>query len=259
MGVIDWPESGVARLKGRTRHARLDGPAHEFAYDVDYVLLRLAPDHEPLPAPFGWGRFSPASYWDADHGDGETPAVDWAKQIAADCGLAERHMREVWLLTQPRRFGYVFNPVSFWLFRDADGGLRAVLAEVNNTYGDRHSYFCAAEDFAPITRGTRISRPKAMHVSPFQDVAGSYEFRFDVGARRLAITVKHTNGAGGMTASLGGAITPLTRAAAARAALRPPVGAFRIIGLIHLQALKLYLKGAAFRERPLPPTKKVTG
>lgn len=258
MGVIAaWPDAGAARLDGETWHGRHSGPANAFSYRVDYVLLRLA----PAPAArFGRGRFAPLAYSDRDHGDGQGAAVDWARRVAAEHGLPEAAMAETWLLTQPRRFGYVFNPVSFWFFRDAAGAVRAVLAEVNNTFGDRHSYFCALDGFRPIGRDDEIVRPKRLHVSPFQSVAGVYRFRFDVSGDRIAIAIDHRmEGEGGMKATLAGRVLPLDGKAMRRLLIRRPLGALRVFGLIHWQALKLAVKRAPFRNRPLPPEKEVTG
>jgi len=251
-----WPDGGAALLDGETWHGRHSGPANAFTYKVDYVLLRL----DPAPsARLGRGRFAPLAYSDRDHGDGEGPAVDWARRIAIDHGLPATALCETWLLTQPRRFGYVFNPVSFWFFRDAAGAVRAALAEVNNTFGDRHSYFCARDGFEPLGRDAEIVRPKRLHVSPFQSVAGDYRFRFDISGDRIAIAIDHRAEGGGMRATLTGRIAPLDGQARRRMLFRRPLGALRVFGLIHWQALKLAIKRAPFRNRPLPPEKEVTG
>ena len=168
-------------------------------------------------------------------------------------------MAETWLLSQPRRLGYVFNPVSFWFFRDAEGAVRGVLAEVNNTYGDRHSYFCAHEGFRPIDDRSQIVRPKRFHVSPFQDIAGDYAFRFGFKGERISVEIQHRRDKGGMVATLDGALTPLGRRSATKLFFRRPFSAFRVIGLIHWQALRLAIKGARFRPRPTPPIEDVTG
>jgi hypothetical protein len=79
-------------------------------------------------------------------------------------------------------FGFVFNPVSFWFCHDRDGALRAVLAEVRNTFGDHHNYLVAHADQRPITAADTLTARKIFHVSPFFPVAGEYRFRFDLGA-----------------------------------------------------------------------------
>jgi DUF1365 family protein len=77
------------------------------------------------------------------------------------------------LLAQPRTLGHVFNPVSFWLAHDKQRRLRAVISEVSNTFGDRHSYLCAHDDHRPITREDTLSAQKIFHVSPFQPIEGA--------------------------------------------------------------------------------------
>ncbi len=85
----------------------------------------------------------------------------------------------VLLVAQPRVLGFLFNPVSFWLIVDQTDDLRAVIAEVNNTYGQRHSYLCAHDDLRPIRFSDTLTTKKVFYVSPFQDVSGRYDFRFD--------------------------------------------------------------------------------
>ncbi|CAN0602512.1 unnamed protein product, partial [Ectocarpus sp. 12 AP-2014] len=162
------------------------------------------------------------------------------------------------LLAQPRVLGHVFNPVSFWLVRDANEALRVVIAEVSNTYGDRHSYMCHHDDLREITREDTIGARKIFHVSPFQPVEGDYTFRFDISDDRIGIWIDYKTGNGSLLATLTGKRKPLTNAAILRAMLRRPFGSRRVLGLIHWQALKLWWKGAAFRTRPEPPSQEVS-
>ncbi len=74
--------------------------------------------------------------------------------------------------------GYVFNPVSFWYCHDRAGNLAAVLAEVSNTFGERHNYLVAHADGRPIRAGETLEARKVFHVSPFMAVQGHYRFRF---------------------------------------------------------------------------------
>ncbi|MEO0915438.1 MAG: DUF1365 domain-containing protein, partial [Pseudomonadota bacterium] len=152
----------------------------------------------------------------------------------------------------------VFNPVSFWLIRDAELSLRTVIAEVTNTYGDRHSYLCHRDDFKPITKSDTLSSTKIFHVSPFQPVEGGYQFRFDIDAERIGIWIDYTAGNGGLLATLTGRREPLTNKAILGAMIRRPFGSRRVLGLIHWQALKLWWKGVAFRSRPEPPVHEVS-
>jgi DUF1365 family protein len=151
------------------------------------------------------------------------------------------------LLAQPRTLGHVFNPVSFWLAHDRDGALRAVISEVSNTFGDRHSYLCAHDDHRPITREDTLSAQKIFHVSPFQPIEGGYTFRFDIRDDRIGVWIDYGTGNEGLYATLTGKRAPLSTAAILRASLRRPFGARRVFALIHWQALKLWWKGAPYR------------
>jgi DUF1365 family protein len=162
------------------------------------------------------------------------------------------------LLAQPRMLGHVFNPVSFWLAYDKGGALRAVISEVSNTFGDRHSYLCAHDDHRPITREDTLSAQKIFHVSPFQPIEGGYTFRFDIREDRIGVWIDYGTGNEGLYATLTGKRAPLTTPAILRAALRRPFGARRVLALIHWQALKLWWKGAPYRARPEPPGHEVS-
>lgn len=133
-----------------------------------------------------------------------------------------------------------------------------MIAEVSTPFGDRHSYLCHLPDFAPITKSTRIKTPKSLHVSPFQDVAGDYEFCFDITSAHIAIRILYRNGSEGVMATLSGSRTALTNAGLLKAGIRRPLGALRGIILIYWQALRLKLKGARYRARPTPPNSEIS-
>lgn len=244
-------------ITGVTTHIRRGEIRHRFSYGVDYVLIDPEATNSG-PSLFSRNRFNLAAVHDCDHGGAlkAGQGAKWARNVLASNGLAGRRP-ELLLLTQPRFLGYVFNPVSFWLAMD-QGELLAVIAEVSTPFGDRHSYLCHLPDFAPITRETRITAPKSLHVSPFQEVKGHYEFGFDINKDRIAIRILHRNGDQGVVASLSGARVPLTNAGLLTAGLRRPLGALRTIILIYWQALRLKLKGAKYRARPTPPNSEVT-
>ena len=161
------------------------------------------------------------------------------------------------LLTQPSFLGYIFNPVSFWIAQ-RDGDLIAVIAEVNNTFGDRHSYVCHKPDFAPITPADQVDAHKVFHVSPFQKIAGTYTFNFKITPDSVAIRINHKNGENGVLATLTGTRRPLSNRGILGALIRRPFGAMRTVVLIYFQALKLKFKGAQYTTRPTPPSKEVT-
>ncbi len=247
-----WPE----HLAGYTTHARRGGIKNAFRYSVDYVLID--PTSRVGPALFSRDRWNLASVRDRNHGGAPKAGrgLPWAQQIFENAGLPCAGLR-ILLLTQPGFLGYLFNPVSFWLAYE-DDSLRAVIAEVSNTFGDRHSYLCANAEFAPISPASRLTAKKIFHVSPFQEVAGTYRFTFDIRKDRIAIRISHKNGSDGVIATLIGERAALSNRRLIAAALRRPTGALRTIILIYWQALRLKFKGARYRRRPHPPEQEVS-
>ncbi|EPX83364.1 DUF1365 domain-containing protein [Salipiger mucosus] len=250
--------SQVEHVAGHTYHGRRGEVRNGFRYGIDYVLLDAEARDLETPRLFSRGGRNVASLHDRDHGgppgDGRGPA--WAREV-----LEAHQVRAegaLLLLAQPRVLGHVFNPVSFWLAHDAGGALVAVIAEVTNTFGDRHSYLCTKADGSAITAEDRLTAQKILHVSPFQPVAGGYVFQFDISEGHVGIRIDYRHEQGGVIATLTGPRRPLTDAGLLRALLRRPFGARRVLALIHWQALKLWWKGARYRSRPEPPAEELS-
>ncbi|MEL7344372.1 MAG: DUF1365 domain-containing protein [Pseudomonadota bacterium] len=247
--------STLDHIMGETFHGRGGAVENRFRYSVDYFLL----DAEAAlraPWPFRRNRRGMMALHDSDHGDGRGAA--WVRDVLDAHHMPKDLIGRILLMAQPRVMGHVFNPVSFWLIEDTAGDLRAVIAEVNNTYRDKHSYLCAHPDFAPIRPEDHMLAEKIFHVSPFQDVAGSYRFRFNIGADKVGVWIDYRNDGGGLYATLTGDRRAMTTAGLIGSLLRRPFGSRRVLGLIHWQALKLFFKGAGFRSRPEPPTHEVS-
>ncbi|MTH64839.1 DUF1365 domain-containing protein [Paracoccus shanxieyensis] len=248
---------GVLHLPSDVAHARRGDVRHAFRYGVDYLLL--APETVRPRGLFRLGRRGLFSFCAADHGGmrGAGEGAAWAWRMLDRAGLARDAQMTLALMAQPRCLGFWFNPVSFWLVLRG-GDLLAVIAEVNNTFGQRHSYLCHNPGFAPIRAEDRLRTDKVFHVSPFQDVAGSYEFRFAVTPSRISVLIRQSCGSTGMIATLHATPRPLRQRALIAAALRRPGGALRILALIYWQALRLRLKGIAYRPLPAPPSKEIS-
>ncbi len=247
----------VEHISGQTFHGRRGAIKNAFRYSIDYVLLNaeVAP---AAPRLFARNAGAVMSLHDSDHGGAPRAGrgAVWVREV-----LAAHHLPEparIDLLAQPRLLGHVFNPVSFWLCYDEASALTIVIAEVSNTFGDRHSYLCHRDDLAPLTRDTEVRAKKLMHVSPFQPMEGGYTFRFDIQADRIGIWIDYSRGNGGLIATLNGPRVPLTTRGIVWAALRRPFGSRRVLALIHWQALKLWWKGASFRSKPAPPAEEVS-
>lgn len=246
----------VDHVQGETFHGRKGALGNSFRYGVDYLLID--PEAVEGPALFSRNRANLISLHDRDYGGapGEGRGAAWVREVLAAQGLPPA--ARILLLTQPRVLGHVFNPVSFWLCEDAAGALRCVVAEVSNTFGDRHWYLCAKPDGSVIERTDTLEAAKIMHVSPFQPIEGGYRFRFDIREDRVGVWIDYSSAEGGLYATLTGRRVRLSNRGILRACLRRPFGSRRVLALIHWQALKLALKGARYRSRPAPPLQDVT-
>ncbi|MEO7495378.1 MAG: DUF1365 domain-containing protein [Massilia sp.] len=255
---------------GDLRHARLRPAPHAFAYPAYYLRLPLRALGEAGfgCALFSRNRFNLLSFRDRDHGDGHQTLVDWIDALLKAEGVTGAD-GEVWLQTMPRVLGFVFNPVSFWFCHSAGGGLRAVLCDVRNTFGERHLYLL--DTGWEIDNGEELSARKVFHVSPFLRVEGRYRFRFTrllrmKGAGAAAAAAEHTlarvdydDEAGPvLRTSLSGTARPLTSAAVAAVFFKIPLMTLAVVVRIHLQALRLWRKRVPFTAKPPPPTTKVT-
>lgn len=248
----------VDHIQGHTYHGRKGSISNAFRYSVDFVMLDAETPQPDTPRLFSRNRGNLLSLHDADHGGapGEGRGAEWAREVLEAHQV--RAKGQLMLLAQPRMLGHVFNPVSFWLAHDEDMHLVAVIAEVTNTFGDRHSYLCVKSDNSPIQPSDRLTATKIFHVSPFQPVEGGYVFRFDITGERIGIWIDYTSGEGGLIATLTGPRRPISNRSILRSALFRPLGARRVLALIHWQALKLWWKGARYNVRPTPPREEVS-
>lgn len=248
----------VEHISGQTFHGRKGDVENAFRYSIDYVLI----DAEVLldtPLFFARNGKGLTALHDTDHGGAPNAGrgAAWVRDVLQAHKVTG--VARVELLAQPKVMGHIFNPVSFWLCRrDGDDTLIAVIAEVSNTFGDRHSYLVHHPDLRTIEASDRLTAQKIFHVSPFQPVEGGYVFRFDITDARIGIWIDYTAGKGGVMATLTGARTPLTNAAIIGMMLRRPFGSRRVLTLIHWQALKLWWKKAGYRSRPEPPDHEVS-
>lgn len=227
----------------KTMHKRLLPKVNQFVYGVYYLAVPLSKIEElKLLSPF-------VSFKSKGHGarDG-SDLRSWIDAILQQYDVQE--IEKVVLVAMPRIFGYAFNPVSFWLCLDKAGKLRAVLAEVNNTFGETHSYLCVNEG-AEIAPTDVFGGEKLFHVSPFLPREGSYQFRFDYKPDKLGIWIDYyQNGQRVLITNLVGKFSPLTRPNLLKAFFRYPLVTFKVIALIHYQALKLVSKGIKYICKP---------
>lgn len=245
---------------GRVMHRRLRPAGNRFDYPVFFLKLRLAELEGLSSRWFGINRWAPLSLRYADYGkrDGSDPR-QWLQGILQQAGVAQVCDGDAWLQTFPRVFGFVFNPVNFWLCHDAAGQLRVLLAEVNNTFGETHLYLLTAPELAPIQATHTLSCNKLFHVSPFCRVEGQYRFRVtsEPGLARVAIDYFDADGLLLKTA-VWGKPQAFTPANLRRALFSHPLMTLAVVARIHWQALRLLLKRVPFFTKPAPPLENLS-
>ncbi|GAC1599430.1 MAG: DUF1365 domain-containing protein [Ramlibacter sp.] len=235
---------------GDVRHTRLRPVRNAFAYPTYFLMLPMRSLHRKGSDVLAHNRPAALSFFDQDHGDGGDNALLWLDALLRAQGIDDAG-GEVWLHCYPRVLGYTFKPVSFWYCHRDDGTLRAIVVEVNNTFGERHCYLLDRPAY-----GLELRADKVFHVSPFCSLEGGYRFRFMVDAQRTRTIARidYDDGQGVLLqTSVAGALEPLTAAAVRRALWRHPAMTLGVIGRIHWQALKLSLKRVRFLRKPPPP------
>jgi hypothetical protein len=240
---------------GQVRHTRLRPAHHAFAYATFFLLLPMRSLHREGGGALAHNRRGALSFWDCDHGDGRANALEWLDAMLLAQGITDAQ-GEVWLHCYPRVLGYAFKPVSFWYCHRPDGTLRAIVAEVNNTFGERHCYLLDAPAW-----GAELQAEKVFHVSPFCPVEGSYRFRFlfDAARSRTVARVDYHDNAGALLqTSVSGRLEPLTAASGRRALWRHPAMTLAVVARIHWQAARLWTQRNRFFRKPAAPPQLVT-
>jgi len=249
---------------GQVRHSRLTPAKNAFSYSVFAlrIPMRLRQQNPNGIRQWGLGDNSASllSFYDKDHGRAGSDSLAWALDI-----VQQHHIQdidgEVWLHTFPRVLGYVFNPVSFWFFENTQGQLRAIIAEVNNTFKERHCYLLYNEDGSNLKWGQTLQSQKIFHVSPFCETKGSYTFRFfrtDAEPAQHVARIEYHLQEPVLMTSINGIEKNITVGTIIWAAIRYPAMSFGVIFRIHWQALKLWIKGVPFHSKPSPPAVEVS-
>jgi DUF1365 family protein len=250
------PDAALSLCDGAVMHARFRPKPHRFDYRIVSLLIdidRLDEAGRTSPL-FSVDRFNLYAFRRADHGPADGSDLRaWIERELARAGLAEPPAR-ILLHCGPRVLGFGFDPISVWFCYDAGDTLTALVYQVRNTFGDRHSYVAPVAPGETGPEGIRQERAKLFHVSPFMDLAMRYRFRILPPGRGLRIRILEVDRDGPMfAASHVARLQPLTSAGIARSFLRVPWVSLKVVGAIHYEALRLWLKGMPFFGRPEPP------
>jgi uncharacterized protein len=236
-------------------HRRSRPARHAFTYPAFCLRVPLSQLPTLDDRGIARNRSGLVSFHDRDHGPCDGGALEpWVRALLAAEGIAADG--EIVLHAFPRVLGYVFNPVSFWVCHDRSGGVRAVLAEVRNTFGERHLYLLAAAAGARLESGQTLTASKVLHVSPFCEVKGRYAFRFHFGAERWLARIDYFDGGDGeplLETWISGRAQPLTPAATRGLVRRHLLFTVGVIARIHWQAFKLWRLRVPYFAKPAPP------
>jgi len=250
--------SGSALYVGSVMHRRLRPRVHRLRHRAFWMLLDLdeidsLASRLPL---FSRNRFNAVSFRDADHGDGSaTPLRAQITRHLKAAGMSD--VGAIRLLCMPRIFGYGFNPLSIYFCHSRQGELTAILYEVHNTFGQRHSYLIPVDPGA----GTVIDQlcHKSFYVSPFLNMDMTYAFRVASPGDRVSVVIRGGDRDGPLiVAALTGRRVPLTNATLLGVLLTHPLLTLKVIVAIHWHALRMVLKGYRLRARPQAPATPVT-
>lgn len=250
---------GSAIYVGQVAHSRLRPRRHALRYRIFMLLLDL--DELPaLSAKLSWfslGRFNLTSFHPRDHGDGSGTPLRLQIERQLDAAGLPIQGGPIRLLCLPQVLGYVFNPLSVYFCHTPDGRLRAVLYEVNSTFGERHSYLIAAE---PDTLGVvRQSAAKRLHVSPFLEMELDYAFRVTLPGEQLHLAIQAIDADGPiLNTSFVAERRPLTDRALLSAWLGHPLLTLKVIAAIHWEAIRLLARGLRLRAGPPAPAAPVS-
>ncbi|KAF0813068.1 hypothetical protein IGB42_02468 [Andreprevotia sp. IGB-42] len=245
--------SAAELIIGQVMHERLRPVRNHFVYPVFYLRVDLARLAELNNRWFGVDHWRPLGIRTADYGPRDGSDLQaWMRAVLRDAGLPSDGC--IQLQTFPRLFGYAFNPVSFWYCHDHEDRLRAVLAEVSNTFGERHSYLLCAGDGGQIDADSLLVCRKVFHVSPFCKVEGEYRFRFrDSGALRFVSIDYHDADGVLLHTAIGGRSAPFTTDNLRRVLWRQPLLILGVVARIHWQAFRLWRNKVPFHSKPEPP------
>lgn len=244
--------SRSALYSGQVCHVRFRPRRHKLSYRVFSLLLdldELASLDSKLRL-FGHNRFALFSFRDSDHGDGAVGALrSWVERQLSEAGVDVKQMR-IRVLCYPRILGYVFNPLTVFYCEASDGQVRAVLYEVCNTFHERHTYVIPVSD--DEGGAIRQSCVKELYVSPFVPMDCRYEFNLRPPGETVFVGITENDCDGRLlTAVFSGEREEISDKRLFLTFLKHPMMTVKVMGAIHWEALKIWLKGMpVHRHRP---------
>jgi DUF1365 family protein len=251
----DFPQNAI--YVGSVFHERHRPFSHKLKYRVFAYFLDLdtLENLDQTRRWFSFNRFNLCSIHNRDHGPSDGTALrPWIESAARSKGLDVSESR-IFMLSFPRLWGYVFNPLTIFFCYGQDAQLHAILYQVKNTFGEQHGYFL------PVSQSNKIAQDcqKVFHVSPFIEMDCEYQFRLSPPDETLNIAIHQFVKEGKMlTAVWTGARHDFSDPEILKALLHHPLMTFKVIAGIHWEAIKLLIKGAKYIRKPPPPSQEIT-
>ncbi|MBN2255891.1 MAG: DUF1365 domain-containing protein, partial [Deltaproteobacteria bacterium] len=231
--------------EGYTEHQRVKPVEHHFRYNLYFYCFDIAELSEldrKLPL-FAYNSFRPVSLHDKDYLDQGTGAIREKLLRRLENKVDIDRIKRVLLITSARYFNYIFNPVSFYYCLSAESEIVAVVAEVNNTFNEKHLYVLTTPDDKVADSAVHYRADKNFHVSPFNSTAGQYEFFFSEPGEEIDIRIiLHREGEKVFEARLWGKSRPLTSLGLAALIAKHPLMPHLSIPRIFLEAGKLFFQ-----------------
>ena len=241
-------------------HKRLQPSINQFSYRVFYLCFDITKTKNLRSKFLSINRFNIFSFYEKDHArrDGSS-LYNWIRQILSSQNIGHK-VTKIFLMTHPRILGYAFNPVSFWFCLNKKEELIAVLSEVNNTFGENHNYLVFNYDHSPIQQNQWFEADKQFHVSPFLEVKGSYKFRFIFEENKISAWIDYfaNSKEKSLLTSVNCKNIALKDSALLKQFFSIPLMTFKVVFLIHWQALKLLFKKNKYIPKPKKLLKNLT-
>jgi len=242
---------------GSVRHQRYEPAKNGFDYDVSMLYLDLDEIEHVFSLHPWWStkRFRPVQFRRSDYLEGsenlKTAVLDKVEQA-----LSFRPNGRVCLLTNPRYFGYLINPISVYYCFDESDHLQAMVAEVTNTPWNRRVAYVLPCDTEQSKHHIRFD--KGMHVSPFMPMNMEYDWYCSTPSQKLSLHIKNIQ-EGKIVFDAGIALKrePISASSLRNNFLRYPVMTLKVAAGIYWQALKLWLKSVPLH--PYPKTAAESG
>lgn len=245
-------------INGDIMHNRFFPKKNHFNYKSTYISFPISKINQLKQSLFSLNKFNLFGLYNRDYGNKESDNIeDWIYKILQENKI--NNIKDVVLVTHPRIMGYVFNPVNFWLCINDKNKLIAVLSEVNNTCGQKHSYLCFKEGLKEIKNNDWIEAKKVFYVSPFMKIEGKYKFRFEYKENEMNFFINYlVKDKLKLSTSLKCKFNEINNKNLIISFIKIPFATLKTIILIHYQALKLYFKSIKHYSCPKALNKNLT-